>query len=731
MRYSPCRNGWVRLLCGSSSLATGLLAFAAHGIAQSAADFETPEYLATNGLQYIGASTAYAAGYTGAGSLIAVMDDGFQLDHPELVGKFVDQQFFGPGGGNVPIGDHGTHTAATAAGNRDGSGTHGVAFGAKLALYTAFSPPAVTPAAGVPLAFQRAAAAGATVISNSWGDETIITEFQPGGQGAADPTMAFGWLMNGGPRLGRDPIASDRTDGQGMISAFDDAQRTSVIVFSAANEASLTDVDISAGLPLIFPELSEAWLAVVNVNAGPTVTFTPDGEPPHVTETYQSGQLASAPCGQAAQFCLAAPGVQVNSARANPPNSYVKWEGTSMATPHVSGAVAVAREMFPDASPEQLAQLILRSAEDIGAPGVDWQFGWGLLSLANLTSLAKPEGQRPGPVGASAQFSTLGAFAGVLNGAAGTSRSPVGGFQTQNVVTRSTRGLGSDSLALGGVSQRTWLMAMAEQLSVKSGSTWNGYQARTGGLAWGHEFSAETDGARWHLGAAIGHSQSGSVGAANSGDGRTFATHAGIYGGHAAGRWQLDGSFQVARMRNEQSRFGVGGGGAINQVASATYASVAAEARARLGYTFGLGAASWTPFLDAQARFLHSDGYTETGAGALNRTVAADTILQAEIGPGIRAERTLLDAGGWQVKGAFDLAGRVVLGEYRPSTRSSIFGRTVDNPGVGLGRHVATVGAELAVGGLGGRWDSAIRYEGRFRQNAISHALSAHLSWVF
>ena len=57
-----------------------------------------------------------------------------------------------------------------------------------------------------------------------------------------------------------------------------------------------------------------------------------------------------------------------------------------MAAPHVTGAVALARQMFPDASGAALVSLVLRTATDIGDPGVDDIFGWGFLNVGNLVS---------------------------------------------------------------------------------------------------------------------------------------------------------------------------------------------------------------------------------------------------------------------------------------------------------------------------------------------------------
>jgi subtilisin family serine protease len=48
--------------------------------------FETGEYFANAGLDVLGASSAYAAGGTGDGILVGVIDTGIDVDHPEFAG---------------------------------------------------------------------------------------------------------------------------------------------------------------------------------------------------------------------------------------------------------------------------------------------------------------------------------------------------------------------------------------------------------------------------------------------------------------------------------------------------------------------------------------------------------------------------------------------------------------------------------------------------------------------
>ncbi len=61
------------------------------------------------------------------------------------------------------------------------------------------------------------------------------------------------------------------------------------------------------------------------------------------------------------------------------PTSYAYFDGTSMATPHVSAVAALVWSYFPSCSNEQIRSTLRKSAEDLGAPGRDNIFGYGLV----------------------------------------------------------------------------------------------------------------------------------------------------------------------------------------------------------------------------------------------------------------------------------------------------------------------------------------------------------------
>nr|WP_258545112.1 S8 family serine peptidase [Micromonospora provocatoris] len=65
----------------------------------------------------IGAPTAWAAGYTGKGVRVAVLDTGVDLTHPDLAGKVAESRNFTEEANPDDIVGHGTHVASTIAGS--------------------------------------------------------------------------------------------------------------------------------------------------------------------------------------------------------------------------------------------------------------------------------------------------------------------------------------------------------------------------------------------------------------------------------------------------------------------------------------------------------------------------------------------------------------------------------------------------------------------------------------
>ena len=124
-------------------------------------------------------------------------------------------------------------------------------------------------------------------------------------------------------------------------------------------------------------QLEGVWLAVVAID--------------------KSNQIApfSNGCGEAAKYCIAAPGVRVISTVSHQDEKYENHyygveSGTSMAVPVVSGALAVLKSTHPTLTARQAVDIMLRTATDLGKPGIDSVYGHGLV---NLTRALAPIGQ--------------------------------------------------------------------------------------------------------------------------------------------------------------------------------------------------------------------------------------------------------------------------------------------------------------------------------------------------
>jgi subtilisin family serine protease len=61
------------------------------------------------------------------------------------------------------------------------------------------------------------------------------------------------------------------------------------------------------------------------------------------------------------------------------PYNYAYYDGTSMATPHVSGVAALVWSYFPSCTGSQMRVSLDKSAQDLGAAGRDDKFGYGLV----------------------------------------------------------------------------------------------------------------------------------------------------------------------------------------------------------------------------------------------------------------------------------------------------------------------------------------------------------------
>lgn len=139
-------------------------------------------------------------------------------------------------------------------------------------------------------------------------------------------------------------------------------QRDAIFVWAAGNDGMSQSSALSA-MPRVIPELKGHFINVVAWDS-------------------EAGRLAdySNACGVTKNYCITAPGNKIANDVTTRPVS-----GTSFAAPIVSAAVAVLREAYPYLTSAQITDLLFTTARDLGAPGVDEVYGWGMLDMERAT----------------------------------------------------------------------------------------------------------------------------------------------------------------------------------------------------------------------------------------------------------------------------------------------------------------------------------------------------------
>jgi subtilisin family serine protease len=362
----------------------------------TAADFETTEYRAQFGLGAINTSTAYARGFTGAGVTVSVLDSPFDTDHPDLAGKFTTGYNASTGGTNVScaVGSctstHGTFVAGIIAASRNDSGMHGVAYGATIKPVTIFDSTGTFNVTTAQLASAVLAGSGSgiAVMNNSWGSSAIAsgTAFGQTVHFYRPYHYAFAAAVNSafeGAVSDTVIVFANGNDGHnsatGRIPVWDSALNAQARGATGFVGYASTSTNLASGegrQPLVNGNLAGAWLTVVALDAN------------NLIANYSNG------CGDAKAFCISAPGSSIYStvdldysgSGYSPSGGFGTADGTSFAAPHVAGALAILKQQFPNLTPSQLVSLLISTATDLGAAGVDEVYGVGMLNLASATT---------------------------------------------------------------------------------------------------------------------------------------------------------------------------------------------------------------------------------------------------------------------------------------------------------------------------------------------------------
>lgn len=265
----------------------------------------------------LGAPKVWEGGFKGKGVTVAVVDTGVDVNHPDLAGRIAATQDF-TGEGFFDGHGHGTHVCGIVAGN--GAASQG--------KYVGVAPEATLLVAKV---------------------------LRSDGTGMTSDVMAgIEWAVNQKAKVINLSLGSSGPcDGSDALSATCDAawDLGVVVCVAAGNEGPRAGTVGSPGCArkVITVGATDDYDAVAAFSSrGPTL----DGR--------------SKP-----DICF--PGVHIISARANNASMgnivnqyYTEASGTSMATPHCSGAVALLLQAKPQLTPDQIKGLLMQTARNLG-----------------------------------------------------------------------------------------------------------------------------------------------------------------------------------------------------------------------------------------------------------------------------------------------------------------------------------------------------------------------------
>jgi subtilisin family serine protease len=283
------------------------------------------------------AAAAWAANHTGSATVyVGIIDEGIQFNHPDLDGQVwtnpydavdgVDNDgngykddihgwdfdkndnsiYDGGAGGNVD--DHGTHVSGTIAGKANGSGVVGI----------------------------------------NWNVTLISGKFlgRRGGT-TANAVKAVDYFTNLKTRLGLNIVATNNSWGGGgysstLFAAISRANNANILFIAAAGNGGNDGVGDNNDVVASYPSNYD----LPNVIAVAAITST--------------GARSSFSNYGATTVDIGAPGSGIISTTAY--NGYSSYSGTSMATPHVTGAAALYASTHPGSTAAQIKAAILNSA---------------------------------------------------------------------------------------------------------------------------------------------------------------------------------------------------------------------------------------------------------------------------------------------------------------------------------------------------------------------------------
>ena len=312
------------------------LAIQAPAALRTAAAVAPDQAAAEPNVALVNAPALWSLGYRGQGVVVANMDTGVDASHPDLAGRWRGgtNSWFDPYGQHptVPtdVNGHGTATMGVMVGGDAGGTAIGMAPDARWIAVKVFNDRGTATSTAIHRGFQ-------------W---LLDPDGNPDTADAPDVVNDSWTLSASGCNLDFQPdLAKLRAAGILPVFAAGNYGPTPGTVFSPANNPEAFAVGSSDNSDVIDPSSSR----------GPSA------------------------CGQPVVPRAVAPGVDVRTTDLY--GLYTTVSGTSLAAPHVAGALALLLSAFPDLSADRQAAALEGGAVDLGPAGPDNDYGAGRLDV--------------------------------------------------------------------------------------------------------------------------------------------------------------------------------------------------------------------------------------------------------------------------------------------------------------------------------------------------------------
>lgn len=636
--------------------------------AASAQDLQA-EFDGQWGLRMIGVDKALKKGLDGKGVRVGVADTGLQIGdklHPELAGRYRGLGIDGFGGGLDDDNGHGTHVAGIIAANRDGRGMMGVASGSEIVALKVLLDGASLEEQQVAAetAYRYALKQGVRIFNASYGYPGPFTDYSPEMIEffAARELNVYREVVNAG----------------------------GVMVVAAGNDGWM-EPSVPGGFPMFFPELQRGWMTVAAVDP--------------------AGELAwySQRCGGGTKyFCISAPGGDdfygeeglIKSTWLD--GTYLGEQGTSMAAPHVTGALAIAKQLYPNASEQELAQLVFQTATDIGDAGLDDIYGWGLLNVGNLVTTNEAEAGAIYSQAAWSQATTVNRIADVIE---------------NHSAQAETDGYG------------LWITPFASRVSLSLGSASLSGDYTAGGLIGGIDYAIDD---RWTVGAAIGFSQNRFT-AENGNHAEDTSYHAAPYIAFEDDTFFANAALGTSFFSGKTRR--VRAPGMDDTILGLAGLDIAGDqsdwalwATTRIGSHFAFDDLKVSPYVFSRVVRQHLGGVRETGTSILVLNAASANATTGEVGVGLKVSTAPVALSGIDVTPSLNISYGRSFGDFKRTLKlmGSPLVSTIDPD-----KNRVVLETDLLLARSASALDGKLSYRASLSHDAVSHTIAATLNMRF